>query len=641
MQREVVLVGTPNVGKSVIFNDLTGRYVNVSNYPGTTVEVARGRCRIKDKSFEVIDTPGLYSLSPLTEEERVTRALLLGRRPDVVVHVADARNIRRGLQLTLELIDAGLPLVLDLNLMDEAAAAGIRIDVQQLSRLLDIPVVATAAVKKIGLENLKTLIAGYRGQTAGPPGFSPGVETVVGAIVARLAGEYPLAKRMIALLLLLGDEETRTLIRAEAAYAEILADVAKVAQSHPQPFSYIIAMERQTVIDRLLAEVVSLGRPRRRTWADRLDRLTRQPLTGVPILLLVLYYGLYKFVGGFGAGVLVEYINQVIFAQYLTPTVTYAAERYLPWEWLQSILVGDYGLFTLGLRYAVAIILPIVGTFFLMFALLEDCGYLPRLAMLMDGLFAVIGLNGRAVIPVTLGLGCGTMAVFVTRTLETRRERVLATFLLSLAIPCSAQLGVVLALMSDNGWSVLAWAAYVGLVFIAAGWLSAKILPGERSPFYLEIPPLRLPVFSNIFIKAYTRMVWYFAEILPVFIFASLLLWLGDRSGVLAYIIKAMEPVMGLLGLPPEAAEAFLLGFFRRDYGAAGLYDLAGSGLLSDRQVLVAAVTITLFVPCVAQLLVMVKERGAVAALIMMVLIALISFASGCLMYRLSALFFL
>jgi len=233
------------------------------------------------------------------------------------------------------------------------------------------------------------------------------------------------------------------------------------------------------------------------------------------------------------------------------------------------------------------------------------------------------------------------MAVFVTRTLETRRERVLATFLLSLAIPCSAQLGVVLALMSDNGWSVLAWAAYVGLVFIAAGWLSAKILPGERSPFYLEIPPLRLPVFSNIFIKAYTRMVWYFAEILPVFIFASLLLWLGDRSGVLAYIIKAMEPVMGLLGLPPEAAEAFLLGFFRRDYGAAGLYDLAGSGLLSDRQVLVAAVTITLFVPCVAQLLVMVKERGAVAALIMMVLIALISFASGCLMYRLSALFFL
>ncbi|MDR3590061.1 MAG: ferrous iron transport protein B [Negativicutes bacterium] len=639
MQQEVVLVGTPNVGKSVIFNALTGRYVNVSNYPGTTVEVAGGRCRLKNKVFAVVDTPGMYSLSPLTEEERVTRALLLAHRPAVVVHVADARNLRRGLQLTLELIDAGLPLILDLNLMDEAAAAGIRVDVPQLSRLLGIPVVATAAVKKIGLENLKAAIADYRGQNIAPPGFSPGIEAVIAGITARLTGEYPLAKRMMALLLLQGDEEARNLIRGEDEYSAILAATAVAAEVYPQPLGYVIAMERQAVIDRLLAKVVSTGRPRRRTWANRLDRLTRQPLTGVPLLLLVLYYGLYKFVGGFGAGVLVEYINDVVFAQHLTPLVTYAAERYLPWEWLQSMLVGDYGLFTLGLRYAVAIILPVVGTFFLVFALLEDCGYLPRLAMLLDGLFRTIGLNGRAVIPMTLGLGCGTMAVFVTRTLETRRERLLATFLLSLAIPCSAQLGVVLALLSDNGWTVLVWAAYIGLIFLAAGWLSAKILPGERSPFYLEIPPLRLPVPGNVAIKAYTRMVWYFAEILPVFILAGLLLWLGDRSGVLAYIIKTMEPLMGLLGLPPEAAETFLLGFFRRDYGAAGLYDLAASGLLSDRQLLVAAVTITLFVPCVAQFLVMIKERGLIAALAMMLLIALISFASGCLVYRLSALF--
>lgn len=640
MQQEIVLVGTPNVGKSVIFNQLTGRYVNVSNYPGTTVEVSRGRYRQKTRFWEVIDTPGLYSLSPLTEEERVTRSLLLEKRPDVVVHVADARNIRRSLQLTLELIDAGLPLILDLNLMDEAATAGVRIDTRRLSELLGIPVVATAAVKKIGLDSLRATIADFRDKAAGPLRFSPTIEAVITAVVDRLSGEYTVARRMMALLLLQGDEEIRRLVSGEAAYREILSVVDEAVRAQSQPFSYIIALERQALIDRLLTEAASFGRQRRRTWADRLDRLTRHPYTGVPILVLVLYFGLYKFVGGFGAGVLVDYINDVVFAQHLTPIVTYAAERYLPWEWLRSLLVGDYGFFSMGLRYAIAIILPIVGTFFLVFALLEDCGYLPRLAMLMDGLFKILGLNGRAVIPVTLGLGCGTMAVFVTRTLETRRERLLATFLLSLAVPCSAQLGLVLALLSESGAAVALWAVYITAVFLVAGWLSARLLPGKRSPFYLEIPPLRLPVFSNVITKAYTRMVWYFAEILPVFIFASLLLWLGDRSGLLAYIITALEPLMRLLGLPQEAAEAFLLGFFRRDYGAAGLYDLAGSGLLTARQLLVAAVTLTLFVPCLAQVLVMVKERGAFAALVMVLLIAFISFFSGCLMVRLSAPFF-
>ncbi|MDR3564959.1 MAG: ferrous iron transport protein B [Negativicutes bacterium] len=634
--QQVVLVGTPNVGKSVIFNYLTGRYVNVSNYPGTTVEIARGRSRIRNKSFEIVDTPGLYSLLPLTEEERVTRALLFDRRPDVVIHVADARNIRRALNLTLELLDAGLPVILNLNLIDEAAAAGIRIDYQHLSRLLGIPVVATAAVKKIGMESFKTAVAGYRGQAVNPPGYQAEVEGLISAIAANIRGSHPVATRMIAILLLQGDESVQSLIHGEPDYPKIMTNVFKAVKAFPQSFVYAMATERQLIVDQLLHAVASNSKPRQRRWAARFDRLTRQPLTGVPILAMVLYFGLYKFVGGLGAGTLVEYINDVVFRQNLTPAITYAVERTLPWEWLQSLLVGEYGLFTLGIRYAVAIILPIVGTFFLAFALLEDCGYLPRLAMLMDGLFKKIGLNGRAVIPMTLGLGCGTMAVFVTRTLETRRERLIATFLLSLAIPCSAQLGVVLALLSDNGWIVLLWAGYVGLIFVIAGWLSAKILPGTRSPFYLEIPPLRLPVLSNVLMKAWTRMGWYFVEIMPVFVLASGLLWLGDRSGILIYLIKAMEPLTRLLGLPPETAEAFLLGFFRRDYGAAGLYDLAACGLLSDRQLLVAAVTLTLFVPCVAQFMVMIKERGAITALFLIILIGLISFFSGWLVYQLS-----
>ncbi|MBP2651440.1 MAG: feoB 5, partial [Firmicutes bacterium] len=356
-------------------------------------------------------------------------------------------------------------------------------------------------------------------------------------------------------------------------------------------------------------------------------------------LAVVLYFGLYKIVGGFGAGVLVDYINENIFGV-VTPLVMYAADQYLPWAWMKTLLVGQFGMFTFGLRYAVAIILPVVGTFFIVFAVLEDSGYLPRLAMLVDGLFKKIGLNGRAVIPMVLGLGCGTMAVFVTRTLETKRERILATFLLSLAIPCSAQLGVVLALLAHSKMALFMWTGYIMVAFGLVGWLGAKILPGRRSPFYMELPPLRWPRLGNVVMKAYTRMTWYFVEIIPVFILVSGLLWFCDQTGALTYIITAAQPIMVSLGLPPEAAQTFLLGFFRRDYGAAGLYDLTGQGLLDDRQLLVAAVTLTLFVPCVAQLMVMIKEQGSGIAITMMTLIALSAWLSGWLMLKLCGLVF-
>ncbi|MDR7865871.1 MAG: ferrous iron transport protein B [Sporomusaceae bacterium] len=628
MQRSIILVGAPNVGKSVIFNNLTGKYVNVSNYPGTTVEVARGYARIGGVACEIIDTPGIYSLAPITDEERVTREFLLHGQPDLVVHVADAKNLARSLPFTLALIDAGLPVVLVLNLIDEAAAAGLAFDTARLADLLGIPVVATAAVKKIGLDRLRGIIAAPRPRPQPPFLLSPGLEAAVVAVTGRLGARRP-AARILALLLLAGDPVSRALLKNDPAYPAVAAAVQAAARKSPQPLAQCIAAERQAQADRLVAAALSRGPAGRRRLADLLDRLTRQPLTGLPILALVLYWGLYKFVGGFGAGVLVDYIDENVFARVITPAVNYACQRWIPWEWLQSLLVGDYGLFTLGLRYAVAIILPIVGTFFVAFALLEDCGYLPRLAMLVDGLFKQFGLNGRAVIPVTLGLGCGTMAVFVVRTLETRRERLLATFLLSLAIPCSAQLGVVLAVLAGDGRSVAIWAAFILAVFILAGWLTARLLPGERSPFYIELPPLRLPDPANVLHKAYTRMVWYFVEIIPVFFLASFLLWLGDRSGLLTYIIKALEPLMAALGLPAATAQIFLLGFFRRDYGAAGLYDMAAAGLLAPRQLLVAAVALTLFVPCVAQLMVIVKERGPVAAAVMTIAIAAVALAAG------------
>jgi len=273
-------------------------------------------------------------------------------------------------------------------------------------------------------------------------------------------------------------------------------------------------------------------------------------------------------------------------------------------------MVGEYGILTLGLRYAVALILPIVTFFFLIFSVIEDTGYLPRLAMLIDRTFKKIGLSGRAVIPMVLGFGCATMATLVTRTLPTKRERLIATMLLALAVPCSAQLGVILALLGGHPIAMVLWAGIIMMVFLFIGFLTAKLLPGERPSFYIEIPPLRLPHLGNIFTKTYVRVKWYFLEILPLFLLASVLIWLGKITRLFDFLIFLFTKPVTMIGLPKEAAKVFLFGFFRRDYGAAGLYDLHKDGLLTGDQLLVACVALTLFLPCVAQLLMNLKERG-------------------------------
>lgn len=218
--------------------------------------------------------------------------------------------------------------------------------------------------------------------------------------------------------------------------------------------------------------------------------------------------------------------------------------------------------------------------------------------------------------------------------METQRERNLATFLLALTVPCSAQLGVILALLSDSFLSLVIWGLYIATIFMGVGWLSGKMIVGNSSAFYMEIPPLRMPLLSNVLYKACIRMWWYFIEILPVFIITSIIMWCADRYGILLYIIKCFEPIMELLGLPMETAEPFLLGFFRRDYGAAGLYEMCATGRLSKEQLLVASVTLTLFVPCVAQVAVMIKERGILVSLIMLSSIVFLAFTGGLLLSR-------
>lgn len=626
---KIVLVGSPNVGKSVLFNEFTGAYVAVSNYPGTTVDVSRGYSKFASKNFEVIDTPGLYSLLPITDEERVTRQLLFAEKPDVVIHVIDAKNIARMLSLTLQLIDAGLPVVLVLNMIDEAEQQGVYIKKANLAEKLGIPVVVTSAIHKYGLKELKNTIAQYEYRPANIFKFSRNIEKAVDRVNGMVTGNYGMSKRMAILLIMQKDKLIHDILLGERQYDDIIQELDNVDGIQAGSLEYTLAVERQAQVDEILIGTLRYGYHRRSTTANLLDKLTRIPVTGIPILIAVLYLGLYQFVGLFGAGYLVDMVDNQIFGRVINPLVERVVQAYIPWESVQSLIIGEYGIFSLGVRYAAVIILPIVGTFFLAFAILEDCGYLPRLAMLVDRVFKYFGLNGRAVIPVTLGLGCGSMAIMVTRTLETRRERLIATFLLALTIPCSAQLGVVLALLAHNPVLLVIWITYVIGIFFIAGWLTAKILPGTRSAFYMELPPLRLPVVSNVLMKAYTRMVWYFVEILPVFIITSGVLWLGDHFSLIRQLTIIMAPYMNLLGLPSEIAQVLLLGFFRRDYGAAGLYDLAAKGILNDQQLLVSAITLTLFVPCVAQFAVMIKERGLLLTLLMVALIAVVALLSG------------
>lgn len=640
MEAKIILVGNPNVGKSAIFNLLTGVYTSVSNYPGTTVDVFRGRCRLGGREFEVIDTPGMYSLSPLTEEERIARWLLFREQPAVVLHVIDAKNINRMLGLTLELLTAKLPVVVVLNIMDEAQKLGMSVDAARLSQMLGVPVVAMAATRGQGFAALQRVLLRQSPPCDGSPSsydWSPRLNTAVQAIAEHLHGDYHgMPANVVAAMLLQDDEEIWQMAKREHHYRQLRQRVAMEQGEYEEPLSFVMAVERQRLVRRIVKTVVKQSRRATgSTIADVVGDWCTRPLTGLPILAAILYFGLYKFVGVFGAGVAVDFLSVHVFDGFLTPGAVRLTETYLPWPWLQDLIVGPYGLFTMGIRYAVAIVIPIAATFFLAFAVLEDSGYLPRLALLADAILKPLGLTGRAVIPLTLGLGCGTMAVMVSRVLETRRERFLVTLLLALAVPCSAQLGVVLGILSHNQLVLLLWGAIIGSVFLTVGRLAAWLLPGRPGVFYMELPPLRLPSGRNMLLKAFTRLRWYFREVLPIFIATSLLLWWGDITGVLAVAMKWLAPIVTGMGLPEVTAQVFLLGFFRRDYGAAGLYELQRVGLLHDGQLLVAAVVLTLFVPCITQWLITVRERGLLVALALSAAIFPFAFIMGWLIHML------
>jgi ferrous iron transport protein B len=618
---KIAIVGAPNVGKSSLFNNLSGRYATVSNYPGTTVELFKANINIEGRHIELTDTPGMYSMLPLSEEERIARLILFKDNPDVVIHVVAAKNLERALPLTLQLIEAGLPVMLVLNIIDEAHKEGFTIDSEELSSRLGIPVVETISVRGVGIKKLQREIVAFldrespkAGEDSRPVDYPPSIKDFLKQTAACLSREYFLSKKTISWLLLSGDEEIKDIVKSKEA-ASSVEKISRIEEllnhSGSGPVEYLINLALKAKARDIVSGVLRKKFKKENHFSRILGDITMRPLFGVPLLILFLYYGIYKLVGEFGAGVVVDFLEEAVFESHINPFFISLFEKITPFPMVNSLFVGEYGIITLGVRYAVAIVLPIVGIFFFVFSLAEDTGYLPRIGAMLDQLFKKIGLSGKAVIPIILGFGCDAMATMVTRILPTKRERIIATMLLSLSVPCSAQLGVIMAILSSNKKALLIWFITISGVFATSGFLLNKILKGKRPSFHIELPPLRMPRFYNIFTKTYMRLKWYFKEVLPLFIWASIIIWLGQITKVFDVALRFISYPLEWIGLSGRLSPVFLFGFFRRDYGAAGLYDLQKQGFLSMREILVAAVVLTLFLPCIAQFLMNIKERGA------------------------------
>ncbi|MHB1323861.1 MAG: ferrous iron transport protein B [Coriobacteriia bacterium] len=571
--RTVVLAGNPNVGKSVFFNALTGTYVDVSNFPGTTVEVIRGR----HGSDEILDIPGVYGVGSFNDEESVARDVILSA--DVVVDIVDAVHPERDLFLTLQLIDLGLPIIVALNMADEARRRGVAIDREQLEEQLGVPVVETVAVDGTGIDELVSRLGEARVGRADESLESRLVETMAFT-----------GSRAEALLVLEGDEQ-----------------VAARHGVQPGDLRDEIYTRRRERVNALVADVLTVS-DEGVAFTTRLSRIMLHPLTGIP-LLIGLLATVYQVLGVWVAGNVVGITEETIMLGYWEPFVRDVVGRFFDVGTVaNTVLAGEFGLLTMTFTYLLGVILPLVAGFYLLLSVLEDTGYLPRIAALADRALTGIGLNGRAVIPLILGLGCVTMGTLTTRILGSRRERFITTALMAIAVPCSAQIAVIAALMARVGPGYAA--AYFGVllaIFVGIGTLLNKVTPGVSTELLIDLPPLRLPRLSNVLRKSGVK-VWHFMREVSLFFLAgAAIITTLDVTGALKTIQTAAMPLtVGWLRLPAEAATAFVMGFVRRDFGAAGFFDMA----LSAPQLLVAMVTITLFVPCIASVMVIMKERG-------------------------------
>lgn len=550
--KKVLLMGNPNVGKSAVFSRLTGVHVVTSNYAGTTVEFTKGHMLLGQEKAEVIDVPGTYSLEPTCKAEEVACEILknatkeLVSEGDIIVNVVDATNLERNLYLTLELMEQSIPVVVVLNMWDDTQHRGIHIDVEKLSEWLGVPVVPTAAVTGEGFSKLITQI--FKART-------PKVR------------KHSLAERW--------------------------EDIGKVV-------SQVQQLEH-----------------RHHTLLDIIQDLTIKPLTGLPIAAGFAYVA-FKVIRFIGEG-LINFVMTPLFDNFYTPLMMRVSQLLSSWPFWHDVLVGklvagqiDYfqsmGVLTTGLFVPLAAVLPYIISFYFVLGFLEDSGYLPRVAVLMDNIMHKIGLHGFAIVPTLLGFGCNVPGILATRILESKRERFIASTLISIGIPCAALQAMIIGVLGKYGGGPVALVYTILLItWIILGFILNKLIPGFSPELLLEIPPYRLPPLKVLSKKLWARIKGFLLDAVPIMILGVLIVNIVTVAGVFDLIANISAPVVtGLFGLPKEAVTAIVIGFLRKDIAVGLLGPLA----LSVKQLVVACVVLSMFFPCIATFTILLKELG-------------------------------
>jgi len=543
---KILLMGNPNVGKSVIFSRLTGVNVVASNYPGTTVGYTRGFMKLGEETVEIIDVPGTYTLEPTCEAEEV--ALRMLDTGDIVINVANATNLERNLYLTLQLLERDIPVVVALNMWDDTKHRGIHIDLDKLRELLGVPVIPTVAVTGQGIKEL------------------------VGSIPEATSPDTPARSR---------DERWATI-------GSITDQVQRVTHRH-------------------------------HTWLERLEDASVKPLTGGIIALVVLAsaFMLIRLIGES----LINYGLDPLFNTLWAPVLLRLSDLLGGSGFLHDIVIGkiaggevnfieSFGLLSSGLYVPLAMVLPYIIAFYLVLGLLEDIGYLPRLAVLMDTIMHRLGLHGYAIIPTLLGFGCNVPAVLATRILESKRERFIAATLISIAVPCAALQAMIFGLVGERGTVCVAIVyGTLFVVWIILGIILNRAVKGFSPELLIEIPPYRLPSWRAVLQKLRMRTYGFLVEAVPIILGAVLVINILYILRVFDVIANFTAPVVtGLLGLPKEAVTALVVGFLRKDVALGMLAPLA----LTAEQLVVGSVVLAMFFPCIATFVVLLRELGAV-----------------------------
>jgi ferrous iron transport protein B len=602
----MALTGNPNVGKSVIFSKLTGVGVISSNYPGTTVEYREGRAKFSGMTIDVVDTPGSYSLAGNTEDERVATDMLYDRRPDVVIDVMDATRLERNLVLLFELIESGYNVVAALNMYDLAIKTGLSIDVGKLESILRVPVVPTVAVKDEGVDELLRAAVQMRMKSTFQVRYDSHIEEMLSKLEMMLRREdWEIPLRSVALRLLTGDDRVRdTAGGLVASEAERLSE--DFEQRHGESVIVHIGRDRFGEAGRIAREVVSRTKPSRRTsFAD----LTIRPATGIPILLLVL--GATFLILVFGGGALERLLvesYQDLARGFFNDIEADASSAYL-----RGVYEGIY----ISIEAMLAIVVPYILVFYIMLSLLEDTGYLVRVVSLLDGVMHRMGLHGRAIIPIVVGYGCNVPAILATRTMGSKRERLILATLITISVPCSAQTAIIIGTVGNYAgpeWALLLFGTMLVLLLLL-GLAMHRLMRFEPSGLFLEIPELRMPSPKQTLGKTYIRVKEFLTIAFPLLLAGSVVLEILMAEGVLQRLVDPAEPFMtGVLGLPAITVVALVFGILRKEMALQMLMVLFGTSslalALNEPQMFTFAIVMAVFMPCLAALAVLIREFG-------------------------------